>query len=74
VQRKDLIEIMLPFFENDLKTLEEEVEVVVMKKGRMRGQAFWNFKSLEKAVELKERLNGYVVGVKPLVIEFSRGG
>jgi RNA recognition motif-containing protein len=43
VDRKDLIEVLLPFFDNNQEQLDKEVEVIIMKKGRMRGQGFMNF-------------------------------
>ena len=44
VERTDLVERLLPLFNNERGRVEEEVEIVVMKKGRMRRQGFMNFK------------------------------
>ena len=44
-----MIERLLPLFNNEKGRVEEEVEIVVMKKGRMRGQGFMNFKREEDA-------------------------
>jgi hypothetical protein len=41
VERKDFIERISHMFED----VDREVEIVVMKKGRMRGQGFMNFKN-----------------------------
>jgi RNA recognition motif-containing protein len=49
VERTDLVERLLPLFNNERGRVEEEVEIVVMKKGRMRGQGFMNFKRPEDA-------------------------
>ena len=49
VERADLVERLLPLFNNEMGRVEDEVEIVVMKKGRMRGQGFMNFKRAEDA-------------------------
>ena len=49
VERTHLLERLLPLFNNERGRVEEEVEIVVMKKGRMRGQGFMNFKRPEDA-------------------------
>lgn len=49
VERADLVERLLPLFKNERGRVEEEVEIVVMKKGKMRGQGFMNFKRAEDA-------------------------
>ena len=37
----------------------------------MRGQGFINFKSVEKAIEVHEALNGIVIGQKAISLDFS---
>ena len=71
VERKDFVKILLPFYDNQIEELEKDVEILIMKKGKMRGQGFLNFKSMEKAVEIFDSLNGIVLGNKSLKMEFS---
>jgi RNA recognition motif-containing protein len=58
VERKDFIDRIGHLFE-DVNT---EVEIIVMKKGRMRGQGFMNFLNEQKAKEVHEILQGLVIG------------
>ena len=71
VDSEDMTQALLPLFNGDLRKIEEEVEIVIMKKGRMRGQGFMNFKSVHWATKVKEALDGVMVGTKPLLIEYS---
>jgi RNA recognition motif-containing protein len=66
------LERLLPFFGNDKDQLEQEVEIIVMKKGKMRGQGFMNFKSVDKAMEVFDAFNGIVLGNKAISLEFSQ--
>ena len=68
IERKDIINLLMPFFNSDLAALESQVEVIVMKKGKMRGQGFLNFKETDKAVEIQEAINGIALGQKALVV------
>jgi RNA recognition motif-containing protein len=67
VERKDFVERIGQMFED----VDKEVEIVVMKKGRMRGQGFMNFQNPQKAKEVYEALQGIVIGQKAVQIEFS---
>ena len=49
MEKTDLVERLLPLFDNDRVRVEEDVDIVVMKKGRMRWQGFMNFKTAEDA-------------------------
>ncbi|CDW88219.1 rna-binding protein 40-like [Stylonychia lemnae] len=73
-ERKDFIKLLLPFFDDDQAKLENEVDVTIMNKGRMRGQGFMNFKDTNKAVEIYDALQGIVIGQKGIQIEFSASG
>lgn len=44
----------------------------VMKKGKLRGQAFISFDSLDDAQEALHSLHGYILKAKPLIITFAR--
>lgn len=44
--------MLLPFFDNDIEKVDKEVEIIIMKTGKMRGQGFLNFKRQEMAIEI----------------------
>eukprot|EP00347_Sterkiella_histriomuscorum_P017508 403349075 len=73
-KRKDFINLLLPFFEDSQTKLDVEVEVIIMQKGKMRGQGFMNFKEISKTVEIYDALQGIVIGQKPIQMEFSASG
>lgn len=58
VERKDFVDRIGHLFTD----INSEVEIVVMKKGRMRGQGFMNFQNEQKAKEAYEILQGIVIG------------
>lgn len=54
---------------------DEEVSLFnirVMKEGRMKGQAFVSFPSVEQAIQALRQTNGYILNDKPLVVMFGR--
>ncbi len=69
VEKEDFIIVLKPLY--GAQIVDEEVEIVVMKKGKMRGQGFMNFKSQEKAIEAKEMLDGMVLSKKPIKVQYS---
>ncbi|ESW24520.1 hypothetical protein PHAVU_004G137800 [Phaseolus vulgaris] len=48
------------------------LQVKLMQEGRMRGQAFLTFPSIELAHLALNRVNGYVLKGKPMIIQFGR--
>ncbi|KAK7377743.1 hypothetical protein VNO80_03175 [Phaseolus coccineus] len=48
------------------------LQVKLMQEGRMRGQAFLTFPSIELAHLALNRVNGYVIKGKPMIIQFGR--
>jgi len=52
--------------------MKDEVQVKIMKKGRMRDQGFVETNKREIAKIIKEELNGYMLFGKPIVIEYAR--
>ncbi|XP_014491248.1 U11/U12 small nuclear ribonucleoprotein 65 kDa protein isoform X1 [Vigna radiata var. radiata] len=48
------------------------LQVKLMQEGRMRGQAFLTFPSVELAHLALNRVNGYVLKGKPMIIQFGR--
>ncbi|CAL4113112.1 unnamed protein product, partial [Meganyctiphanes norvegica] len=54
---------------------DEEVELFnirVMKEGRMKGQGFISFPSVELATQALRETNGYILNDKPMVVMFGR--
>ncbi|RZB47368.1 U11/U12 small nuclear ribonucleoprotein 65 kDa protein [Glycine soja] len=48
------------------------LQVKLMQEGRMRGQAFITFPSIELAHHALNLVNGYVLKGKPMIIQFGR--
>lgn len=47
-------------------------DIVLMKEGRMKGQAFVGLPSVQSAEKALQETNGYVLYDKPLVVQFAR--
>lgn len=43
-----------------------------MQEGRMKGQAFITFETVELAQKALKETNGYILKEKPLVVQFAR--
>ncbi|XP_071710800.1 U11/U12 small nuclear ribonucleoprotein 65 kDa protein [Rutidosis leptorrhynchoides] len=59
------------FFGN-IETAKENLSVKLMQEGRMRGQAFVTFPSVDIALRALNLVNGYVFKGKPMIIQFGR--
>lgn len=51
---------------------EGEFNIRLMQEGRMKGQAFVTFKSVDLAKQAVEETNGYMIKDKPLVVVFAK--
>lgn len=52
--------------------MEDQFNIKLMKEGRMKGQAFITFNTVESAHQALEETNGYVLKEKPLVVMFAK--
>ncbi|XP_019162076.1 PREDICTED: U11/U12 small nuclear ribonucleoprotein 65 kDa protein isoform X1 [Ipomoea nil] len=59
-------------FFGSIDTARSSLTVKLMQEGRMRGQAFITFPSVELAQNALNLVNGYVFKGKPIVIQFGR--
>ncbi|KAK7286524.1 hypothetical protein RJT34_21578 [Clitoria ternatea] len=55
-----------------IEAAQSGLQVKLMQEGRMRGQAFLTFPSIELAHHALNLVNGYVLKGKPMVIQFGR--
>lgn len=53
-------------------TAKSELTIKLMQEGRMRGQAFVTFPSIELAQRALNLVNGYMFKSKPIIIQFGR--
>uniref|UniRef100_A0A3Q3W562 RNA-binding region-containing protein 3 n=1 Tax=Mola mola TaxID=94237 RepID=A0A3Q3W562_MOLML len=51
---------------------ERNFDIVLMKEGRMKGQAFVGLPSEQSAEKARRETNGYVLYDKPLIVQFAR--
>lgn len=56
----------------DIDTAKASLNIKLMQEGRMRGQAFVTFSSIELAHRALNLANGYVFKGKPMIIQFGR--
>ncbi|KRZ72949.1 Transcription factor -like protein [Trichinella papuae] len=59
-------------FVQDAESQHHQLHVKVMQTGRLRGQAFLAFGSVEQAEAALHHCNGYILHGKPMVVAFSR--
>ncbi|TNN72276.1 RNA-binding protein 40 [Liparis tanakae] len=72
VEEKDL-KYIYGRFVNPLSEAERNMfDIVLMKEGRMKGQAFVGLPSEQSAEKALRETNGYVLYDKPLVVQFAR--
>ncbi|XP_026220058.1 RNA-binding region-containing protein 3 [Anabas testudineus] len=72
VEEKDLRYIYGRYI-NPLSEAERNMfDIVLMKEGRMKGQAFIGLPSEQSAAKALRETNGYVLYDKPLVVQFAR--
>ncbi|TKY62925.1 U11/U12 small nuclear ribonucleoprotein 65 kDa protein [Spatholobus suberectus] len=55
-----------------IEAAKSGLQVKLMQEGRMRGQAFLTFPSIELAHHALNLVNGYVLKGKPMIIQFGR--
>lgn len=59
-------------FFGDIETAKSNLSVKLMQEGRMRGQAFVTFPSIDIAHRAMNLVNGFVFKGKPMIIQFGR--
>ncbi|KAL8227181.1 hypothetical protein R6Q57_017013 [Mikania cordata] len=59
-------------FFGSIETTKSNISVKLMQEGRMRGQAFVTFPSIEIAHRALNMVNGFVFKGKPMIIQFGR--
>ncbi|XP_060778674.1 RNA-binding region-containing protein 3 isoform X2 [Neoarius graeffei] len=72
VEKKDLKYIYSRYIDTSLEDERNRFDIVLMKGGRMKGQAFIGFPSEKSAEKALRDTNGYVLHDKPLVVQFAR--
>lgn len=71
-KQDDLINLYASFVNYSSEIEKDSFSCVLMKTGRMRGQAFVKFSTLETAIKAVEMTNGYKLFNEPIVVCFSR--
>lgn len=71
VELKDL-EYIYERYHTKIEGVEDEFNIKLMKEGRMKGQAFINFNTVEAAQQALQDTNGYVLKEKALVVMFAK--
>lgn len=61
---RDLFALYFDFVEE----MDQDLEVKLMKEGRLKGQSWVNFHSVEKATRAVNEINGYVLHEKPMIV------
>ncbi|XP_045795565.1 U11/U12 small nuclear ribonucleoprotein 65 kDa protein [Trifolium pratense] len=61
-------------FFGSTEAAKSDLQVKLMQEGRMKGQAFLTFPSIELAHRALNVVNGYVFKGKPMIIQFGRKG
>uniref|UniRef100_UPI0037E864B8 RNA-binding region-containing protein 3 n=1 Tax=Semicossyphus pulcher TaxID=241346 RepID=UPI0037E864B8 len=72
VEEKDLKYIYGRYINPSSEAERNMFDVVLMKEGRMKGQAFVGLPSEQSAEKALRETNGYVLFDKPLVVQFAR--
>ncbi|XP_077365611.1 RNA-binding region-containing protein 3 isoform X2 [Festucalex cinctus] len=72
VEEKDLKYIYGRYIDPSSETERNMFDVVLMKEGRMKGQAFVGLSSEQSAEKALRETNGYILFDKPLVVQFAR--
>ncbi|XP_076577559.1 RNA-binding region-containing protein 3 [Chaetodon auriga] len=72
VEEKDLKYIYGRYVNPSSEAERNMFDIVLMKEGRMKGQAFVGLPSEQSAEKALRETNGYVVYDKPLVVQFAR--
>ncbi|XP_077411228.1 RNA-binding region-containing protein 3 isoform X2 [Vanacampus margaritifer] len=72
VEEKDLKYIYGRYIDPSSETERNMFDVVLMKEGRMKGQAFVGLPSEQGAEKALRETNGYILFDKPLVVQFAR--
>lgn len=71
VEIKDL-EFIFERYHERSKGVEDQFNIKLMKEGRMKGQAFITFNTVDSAQQALEETNGFVLKEKPLVVMFAK--
>ena len=71
-KQDDLINLYASFVNLSSEIEKDNFSCVLMKGGRMRGQAFVKFLRLETAIKAVEMTNGYKLFNEPIIVSFSR--
>lgn len=67
------LEYIYKRYEGDVsEDIQNNFNIKLMKEGRMKGQAFITFNSVEIAQKALKETNGYVIKDKPLVVVFAK--
>ncbi|KAK6484687.1 RNA-binding region-containing protein 3 [Huso huso] len=72
VEEKDLKYIFGRYIDFSSDTERNMFDIVLMKEGRMKGQAFIGLPSEKAASKALKETNGYVLYDKPMVVQFAR--
>ncbi|KAG7336415.1 hypothetical protein KOW79_001108 [Hemibagrus wyckioides] len=72
VEEKDLKYIYSRYIDTSSEDERNRFDIVLMKEGRMKGQAFIGLPSEKSAEKALRDTNGYVLHDKPLVVQFAR--
>ncbi|XP_018596580.2 RNA-binding region-containing protein 3 [Scleropages formosus] len=72
VEEKDLRYIYGRYIDVSSEAERNMFDIVLMKEGRMKGQAFVGLPNEKSAAKALKETNGYVLHDKPLVVQFAR--
>ncbi|KAM6900370.1 RNA-binding region-containing protein 3 [Xenentodon cancila] len=72
VEEKDLKYIYTRYIDPSSEAEKNMFDIVLMKEGRMKGQAFVGLPSEQSAEKALRETNGFVLYDKPLVVQFAR--
>ncbi|CAG8591969.1 9264_t:CDS:2 [Ambispora leptoticha] len=72
VESYDLKRIFGRYFKSQ-EEMESQLDINLLKEGRMRGQAFVKFPDVNLATKALDEVHGYILYDKPMVIQFGRG-
>ncbi|KAL4616837.1 RNA-binding protein 40 [Arapaima gigas] len=72
VEEKDLRYIYGRYIDVSSETERNMFDIVLMKEGRMKGQAFVGLPNEKSAAKALKETNGFVLHDKPLVVQFAR--
>eukprot|EP01027_Heterolobosea_sp_BB2_P008592 GEZU01012745.1.p1 GENE.GEZU01012745.1~~GEZU01012745.1.p1 ORF type:complete len:160 (-),score=49.61 GEZU01012745.1:88-531(-) len=71
VEVKDLERIYGRYFATD-EEMREKLDINLMKEGRLKGQAFVTFPSVELAQQALRETHGFMLHDKPMIVQFGR--